>query len=119
MGGAEVLVMVAEWSGDHEMDKVHSMREIWDMIEGWLALNTPWIQASLAPGATQDEIQTAEASLGLALPEDVRQSYRLHNGQKAFDPLSEQKRTGFVYGDKLQTLKWITRNGHVQHAMPW
>src|SRR5579884_1529995 len=96
------------------MSKVYTMREIWDIIEDWLAANTPWIYESLAPPATDDEIREAEVALGLTFPDDLRESYRIHNGQKPWRPFIDVQGTGFLYGDCLQTLAWVVRNGEVQ-----
>ncbi|GHO70758.1 hypothetical protein KSC_096500 [Ktedonobacter sp. SOSP1-52] len=35
---------------------------------------------SLQPGATDQELQEAETALGINLPEEVKASYRIHNG---------------------------------------
>ena len=57
------------------------METIWNRIETWLAIHAPEILDSLQPGATTQAINKAEAFLASKLPEDVKASYRLHNGQ--------------------------------------
>ena len=89
------------------MDSLLPMREIWDIIDGWLVTNTPWISDSFAPPATDEQLKATEDTLGFALPEDVRQSYRIHNGHRRFDHRTDRGGRGFVYGDDLQTLEWI------------
>ena len=54
----------------------------WQRIETWLVQNAPQIMQGLAPGATEEEIAAAEKIPGVALPEEVRDSYRIHDGQQ-------------------------------------
>jgi cell wall assembly regulator SMI1 len=56
------------------------MKDIWQRIENWLALNAPQLAAGLQSGASDEEIQQTEATLNITFPEDIRESYRLHNG---------------------------------------
>ncbi len=53
----------------------------WRRIERWLGLHLPEVVRDLRPPATGDEIHIAEHALGAALPEDVRELYRIHDGQ--------------------------------------
>jgi cell wall assembly regulator SMI1 len=57
------------------------MEDIWRLIEAWIAVHAPAIRFELLPGASDDDVQSAEKSLGVKLPDDVRSSYLLHNGQ--------------------------------------
>jgi cell wall assembly regulator SMI1 len=56
------------------------MDSIWERIKVWFERNVPSEEFSLADGATEAELSSAEAKLGLKLPSDVRESYLLHNG---------------------------------------
>src|SRR5258708_1856634 len=51
---------------------------LWERIGSWLKKH--WPEARLAPGASNAQIDKAEAALGLRLPKDVRRSYRVHDG---------------------------------------
>ena len=57
------------------------MQEAWGRIERWLAGAAPEVLDSLQPGATDEQISNTEAALGVTFPEDVRASYRIHDGQ--------------------------------------
>jgi cell wall assembly regulator SMI1 len=57
------------------------IREIWTRIERALAQHVPETAATLAPPASDEEIAELEAAIGLHLPDDYRQSLRVHNGQ--------------------------------------
>ena len=57
------------------------MHEIWKRIDRWLEANAPDLLASLNPGASDQEIAETESFLGVTFPDDVRASYRIHNGQ--------------------------------------
>ncbi|MDQ2686951.1 MAG: SMI1/KNR4 family protein, partial [Armatimonadota bacterium] len=58
------------------------METIWQRIETWLAANAPQAIISLRAGASDTEIADAERRLGITLPDDVRSSYRIHDGQE-------------------------------------
>jgi cell wall assembly regulator SMI1 len=62
------------------------MESIWKRIEAWLADNGPEVLSSLQAGATDDEISETEAFLEVTFPRDVRDSYRIHNGQLSEGP---------------------------------
>ncbi len=55
------------------------MEEVWQRIESWLRDAAPK-RFRLTPGASEGEIRAAESTIGCHLPEDVRESYRVHNG---------------------------------------
>lgn len=57
------------------------MKDLWNRIDSWLEANAPSLLSQLQPGATEAAIQKAEAFLGVEFPEDVKASYRIHNGQ--------------------------------------
>jgi len=62
------------------------MRATWDRIERWLRTHAPQVHESLRPGATDEQLDEAERRLGIILPEPVRQSYRIHDGQESDGP---------------------------------
>ncbi len=57
------------------------MRATWKRIDEWLRVNAPQVLKGLQPGANQEEIQRAEDFFGVKFPDDVKESYRIHNGQ--------------------------------------
>jgi cell wall assembly regulator SMI1 len=57
------------------------MHELWTRLEKWLAINDPDALKMLQPGATEAEIRAFEQAVSVQLPEDLRTSYRIHNGQ--------------------------------------
>jgi cell wall assembly regulator SMI1 len=61
-----------------------SIQEIWRQIHTWLEVNAPEILDLLQPGASDDEISELENFLSVKLPEDVKSSYRIHNGQSGY-----------------------------------
>lgn len=58
------------------------MDQLWDRLERALATHAPKLLASLQPGASERELRTLEAALGLSLPADLCASLRRHNGQR-------------------------------------
>lgn len=62
-----------------------NIQQIWTRIETWLAANAPDTFATLSPGATGAALAEAEAYMGVTFPADVRESYRIHNGQTSDD----------------------------------
>lgn len=61
------------------------MQDIWIEIEDWLRVNAPEMLAVLQAGASDAEISELEDFLSMQLPEDVKSSYRIHNGQSGFE----------------------------------
>ncbi len=71
---------------DNTADTVQSL---WQQIEAWLGRNAPYAWQMLRSGASEREIQQAEAAMGLTLPEDFKASCRLHNGGYMIDLVTE------------------------------
>ena len=66
-------------------------------IETWFQEHLPEVLADLNPGATQNEIELLETSIGVPLPSSFKEFYRWHNGQK------REILTGLFYG-----LEWLS-----------
>ncbi|MFO0965475.1 MAG: SMI1/KNR4 family protein [Gemmataceae bacterium] len=60
-----------------------SIAELWKRIDACLLEHVP--KEWLPPGLTEGEIRRAERVLGVRLPDDVRESYGIHNGLPAFE----------------------------------
>ncbi len=57
-----------------------STTDVWSRFEGMLAQHAPELLSSLRPPATAEQIKAAQVSMGLQLPQDVREAYLRHNG---------------------------------------
>lgn len=57
------------------------MKTVWDRIRTWLDANAPAGYGQLRPGASAAAIRAAEKAMGLSLPDDLKASYRIHDGQ--------------------------------------
>ncbi|WP_437723469.1 SMI1/KNR4 family protein [Sorangium sp. So ce861] len=57
------------------------MRRAWKRIGAWLAAHAPPIAADLAPPATDEQIARLETAIGVALPDELAASLRVHDGQ--------------------------------------
>ncbi|MGL5058964.1 MAG: SMI1/KNR4 family protein [Microcoleus sp.] len=84
----------------------NSMQEIWTKIETWLIANAPQIFEELQPGASEFRISELEELLSIQLPEDVKSSYRIHDGQFTYN-------YGLIYGRELLSLERIADEWHV------
>jgi cell wall assembly regulator SMI1 len=62
------------------------MERIWQRIEAWLEKNAPEIRADLQRGASGADMTKAGRTLSVSLPDDLRQSYRIHDGTKGSGP---------------------------------
>lgn len=82
------------------------MEAVWWRIERWLNDQAPYVLASLQAGATIADIAETEALLGVRLPEDVRVSYQLHNGQVT-------NGIGFIEERELLSLQGIRQEWQV------
>jgi hypothetical protein len=54
--------------------------ESWRRIEAWMSRHCPEVVVSLLPGASERDIARFEEAIGRPLPEDVKESYRIHDG---------------------------------------
>jgi cell wall assembly regulator SMI1 len=54
----------------------------WERIEKWLKEHLPEILADLRPGLSEADLAKCEEALDQRLPDDVRESYRIHDGQE-------------------------------------
>jgi cell wall assembly regulator SMI1 len=70
-------------------------------FESWLTKNIPEVVSDLNPGTTDDELQTFAATLNISLPEEFKELYRWHNGQKM------EINTGPWYGLSFLPLKKV------------
>ena len=57
------------------------MKAVWKRIHTWLDANAPAGYGNLRPAASAEAIQAAEQAMGVKLPDDVKASYRIHDGQ--------------------------------------
>ncbi|GMF08703.1 unnamed protein product [Ambrosiozyma monospora] len=58
-----------------------SIRELWDLLEGYYLQYFPQAYHKLAPPITSEELQQLETALKVTLPNDYKESLRVHNGQ--------------------------------------
>lgn len=68
-------------------DVFQTMQRIWKRVETQFRIEAECakmpaetVLRNLQAGVTAEEIQAAEAALAIAFPEDVKASYRIHNG---------------------------------------
>lgn len=64
-----------------EQKEGERMRLLWERLEHWLEKHAPEVLSDLNPGATEEEIQELEQAIQYILPEDFKESLRIHNGQ--------------------------------------
>ena len=57
-----------------------TITENWQEVERWLSAHAPKVLASLPKGASAKALAEAEKVLGLALPQDLRESLAVHDG---------------------------------------
>lgn len=76
------------------------MQDIWTQIESWMRANAPQVLDTLQPGASDAQIAELESALAIQLPDDVRASYRIHNGQATY-------KYGLINGREFLSLERI------------
>ncbi|MGW7410642.1 SMI1/KNR4 family protein [Streptomyces sp. NPDC054833] len=59
---------------------VRQVTEAWQRIETWLRRHAPATHAALGPGARREEIDAVEATLGFAVPVELRTLWSLVSG---------------------------------------
>jgi cell wall assembly regulator SMI1 len=97
--------------------------ESWRRIEAWLERHLPRTRATLRPGVADKDLRKFERAIGRRLPDDVRASWQIHDGQgwprdgggraTAADPGRDDEEswyspdpevTGVIYGQALLAL---------------
>jgi len=58
-----------------------SVAASWTRIDAWLDANAPQVMATLQPGASDEQLADCESKIGQPLPADVKESFRIHDGQ--------------------------------------
>ena len=93
-----------------------AVADSWKRIEAWLDAHLPPYKKTLKPGISDKDLVKFEKAIGTALPEDVRQSWRIHDGQRVLSDdvlealLEEDEDTepqdfiGIIFGDALLNL---------------
>lgn len=79
-----------------------SVATSWDRLHRWFDRHLPEVGADLLPGASDADIAAFERTTRRTLPEDVRASLRIHDGQR-----SPCKTDGCIYGLGLMSLEHI------------
>lgn len=64
-------------------------RSAWTRLDRWFEVNHPRLLQTLNPGASAEEIQAVERTIGQALPPDVRESFAIHNGASEYPILGD------------------------------
>jgi cell wall assembly regulator SMI1/predicted DNA-binding WGR domain protein len=77
---AEGHLSTPERGGSSAKLRSTTIREDWSCIVAFASERFPEGEFRLAGGATEEQIGAAEQILGFRLPDDVRESYRIHNG---------------------------------------
>jgi cell wall assembly regulator SMI1 len=83
------------------------MKQYWERIEAWIKKNRPEFLDDLNPGATEEEFEVVEKIIQVHLPEDLKEFYRCHNGQKSEFEYS------LFFGCDLLSLEEIARQWNV------
>ncbi|XP_064490226.1 F-box only protein 3-like isoform X3 [Ornithodoros turicata] len=62
------------------------IKSAWQKIQHFMKENCPVIFQSIREGTSEERLDEAERKLGVRLPDDLRCSYRIHNGQRLASP---------------------------------
>jgi cell wall assembly regulator SMI1 len=57
-----------------------TVADSWKRVEAWLSVNVSAGSFKLPQAASNADIERAETAMGCRMPEDVHESYRIHNG---------------------------------------
>lgn len=70
---------------------MESIERLWWRIENWMQRHAPERWQQLAPGATEEALHRLETILDITLPDDVRASYRRHDGGYTMKPVTSMR----------------------------
>ncbi len=73
----------------------------WNRLKNWFDVNLPEVVTTLRPGCSPAELVAFEQETRLSLPEDVRQSFLIHDGQKDYTS------PGVIVGQALDRLERV------------
>jgi cell wall assembly regulator SMI1 len=94
---------------DQKVTTQPTIADSWRKIEVWLAANEPQLMSSLNPGATDAQILEVEKAIGNSLPEQIKESYRIHNGQSSGDlipsPQPDADESSYVLYSTVEMLR--------------
>jgi cell wall assembly regulator SMI1 len=86
-------------------------RAVWKRIEAWLAQHSAGGLAALGGPASEEQLEQCQEALCRPLPEAVRASYRIHDGQILPGP--------FLLGDwQLLTLEEVEGQWRMMNGLP-
>ena len=71
---------------------------LWQRLEAWLQWNQPDLDFALNPPATDEQLNEVESIIGATFPPEVREFYKIHNGQGA-------DAVGVLYGSNFMSLE--------------
>jgi cell wall assembly regulator SMI1 len=63
-----------------------SIPQLWADLEVWLSIHCKELDGAFRPGASPNKIEAVERMLGVTFPDDVRQFYLCHDGQRDMTP---------------------------------
>jgi len=94
-----------------------ALEQLWECIEAAIQLQAPPHEPILTPGASEQAIADIERELGVMLPEDVRASYRRHDGGFSLEPviymdmspLAEMAESWHILTDLLRDEEWANQ----------
>ena len=69
--------------GGCNLDKSETMVQTWERFESWIKTNANQLQGTLNEGASLELIQSTEKELQVSFPQDFKDFYMVHNGQKS------------------------------------
>jgi cell wall assembly regulator SMI1 len=87
------------------------VRDVWGRIEAVLRATAPELHARLAPGAAAEDLAAAQSALGWELPDDLRESYTIHDGSGEASVVPHDWRWGT--GCPLLSLADAVRDRHM------
>ncbi|PCI94580.1 MAG: molybdenum cofactor biosynthesis protein MoeA [Flavobacteriales bacterium] len=96
--------------GGCNLDKSETMMQTCERFESWIAMNANQLQGSLNEGASQELIQNTEKELKISFPQDFKDFYMIHNGQK-------NGTGGLIDMDELLSLEEIVEQWSVWHEL--
>ena len=100
------------------MINLGEIKEYWNRIEKWFENNKPEFLKLLADGATEEEIVEFEKYIMSRLPEDFRESLKIHNGQKDWGLIFHDGRDNFqLYSIKKIKEEFDYRNKNWQEMI--
>jgi cell wall assembly regulator SMI1 len=95
------------------------IENLWTRLERWARSNAPEMLSGLNPGASGEEIDQLEAKVNLTLPDALKSSLSIHNGEDDGSPSKVFAEFGAYLSTSQIAVEWAQRQNAAEQGDPY